>query len=106
MRRPWPAVLMTMLIGFTAPAVTDAQTAVIRGMVVDVAPDRGTLALETRTGPRDVAIRPDAAIRDQRGQPMRLGDLQRGDGVVLRLRADGVMEIGVSPQFWAVPAGD
>ena len=106
MRRPWLAILMTMLIESATPATSDAQTPVIRGMVVEIAGDRGALVLETRTGPREVAVRPDAAIRDQRGQSLRLGDLQRGDAVVLRVRTDGVMEIGVSPQFWAVPAGD
>ena len=105
MRRLWLTMLV-LVLGYGAPVLSAAQAALRRGLVIDVEEGRRALTLETRAGRREISIVAGAAISDDHGQPLMLQELWPGDAVAYRGRADGVTEIRVARQFWAIPADD
>jgi hypothetical protein len=105
MRRLWLTMLV-LVLGYGAPALSAAEASLTHGMVIDVEEGQRVLILETRAGRREISIVAGASIHDHHGQLLMLQDIRPGDAVAYRGRADGVTDLRVVRQFWAIPADE
>lgn len=99
-------VALLVAIGSAVPVPSGAQTAPMRGLVVDIDYDRRSLALETSAGSRTLSIASDVVIRDHSAQPFAFRDLRPGDAIAYRGRPERVTDVSVSRHFWALPTDD
>ena len=74
------------------------------GLVRAVDVGTNTLVLETGSGARQVHVAPAAAIRDDHGEALALGEIRPGDAVAYEGASGAAAELHVARQFWAIPS--